>query len=82
LIGIAVADMINLFNPGQVIIGGGVSQAGELILESLRETVTERSVRAALENTEIMQSALGRRSTALGGVALVLQEVFRSPVIV
>ncbi len=80
LIGVAVADMINLFNPGQVIVGGGVSQAGELILESLRETVTERSVRAAIENTDIVQSALGRRSTALGGIALVLQEVFRSPV--
>lgn len=79
LIGIAVADMINLLNLGQVIIGGGVSQAGELILESLRETVAERSVRAALENTEIVQAALGGRSTALGGVALVLQETFRSP---
>jgi glucokinase-like ROK family protein len=80
LLGIAVADVINLLNPGRVIIGGGVSQAGELILKSLRETAHERSVRAAITSTDIVQAALGRRSTALGAVALVLEETFSSPV--
>jgi glucokinase-like ROK family protein len=79
LLGIAVADLINLLNPGRVIIGGGVSQAGELILKSLRETAQQRSMRAAIGNTDIVQAALGRRSTALGAVALVLEEAFRSP---
>jgi glucokinase-like ROK family protein len=79
LIGIAVADVINLLNPGRVIIGGGVSQAGELMLESLRETACQRSMRAAIGNTDIVQSTLGRRSTALGAVALVIEETFRSP---
>ena len=78
-IGIAVADVINLLNPGLVIVGGGVSQAGELILESLRETAHERSMRAAIKGTNIVQSTLGRRSSALGAVALVLEETFRSP---
>ncbi len=79
LIGIAVADLINLLNPGLVIIGGGVAQAGELMLESLRETACQRSIRATIGNIEIVQSALGRRSTALGAVALVLEETFRNP---
>jgi predicted NBD/HSP70 family sugar kinase len=78
-IGIAVADLINLLNPGRVIIGGGVSQAGELILESMRHTAAQRSMRAAFASTEIKQAALGRRSTAYGAVALVLREAFRSP---
>jgi predicted NBD/HSP70 family sugar kinase len=71
--------VINLLNPGRVIIGGGVSQAGELMLESLRETACQRSMRAAIGNTDIVQSTLGRRSTALGAVALVIEETFRSP---
>jgi predicted NBD/HSP70 family sugar kinase len=79
LIGIAAADVINLLNPGRLIIGGGVSQAGDLILDSLRETACERSMQAATGNFDIVQSALGRRATALGAVALVLQETFRSP---
>ncbi len=79
LLGIAVADAINLLNPGRVIIGGGVSQAGELILESLRESVAQRAMRAAIGSTDIVQSALGRRSTEMGAVALVLEQAFRSP---
>jgi glucokinase-like ROK family protein len=79
LIGIAVADLINLLNPGRVIIGGGVSQAGELMLEPLRETACQRSMRATIGSIDIVQSALGRNSTALGAVALVLEETFRSP---
>lgn len=78
-IGIAVADLVNLLNPGRVLIGGGVSRAGELILESMRQTAAQRSMRAAINSTVILQAALGRRATALGAVALVLQETFRSP---
>ena len=62
------------------VIGGGVSQAGELLLGSLRETARQRSVRAAGEDVGIVQAALGRRSSALGAVAQVIQETFRNPV--
>lgn len=78
-LGIAVADLINLLNPGRVIIGGGVSRAGELVLQSLRETAQQRSMRAAIGGTDIVQATLGRRSTTFGAVALVLEETFRSP---
>jgi glucokinase-like ROK family protein len=80
LIGIGVADLMNLLNPGRVIVGGGVAQAGELLLASLRETACQRTVRAAGENVDIVQAALGHRSSALGAVALVIRETFRNPV--
>jgi glucokinase-like ROK family protein len=81
LIGLAVANVINLLNPGRVIIGGGVSEAGELILASLRDTARQHSMRAAVGATDIVQAILGHRSSALGAVALVLQETFRSPAV-
>jgi glucokinase-like ROK family protein len=81
LIGLAVANVINLLNPGRVIIGGGVSEAGELILASLRDTACQRSMRAAVGATDIVQAILGHRSSALGAVALVLNETFRSPAV-
>lgn len=81
LIGLAVANVINLLNPGRVIIGGGVSEAGELILASLRDTACQRSMRAAVGATDIVQAILGHRSSALGAVALVLSETFRSPAV-
>jgi glucokinase-like ROK family protein len=81
LIGLAVANVINLLNPGRIIIGGGVSEAGELFLASLRDTASQRSMRAAVGATDIVQATLGHRSSALGAVALVLQETFRSPAV-
>jgi glucokinase-like ROK family protein len=81
LIGLAVANVVNLLNPGRVIIGGGVSEAGELILASLRGTACQRSMRAAAGATDIVQALLGHRSSALGAVALVLNETFRSPAV-
>jgi hypothetical protein len=36
-------------------------------------------MRAAIGSIDIVQSALGRRSSAMGAVALVLEETFRSP---
>jgi glucokinase-like ROK family protein len=80
LIGIGVADLMNLLNPGRVIVGGGVAQAGELLLASLRETAYQRTVRAAGENVDIVQASLGHRSSGLGAVALVIRETFRNPV--
>ena len=76
LVGIAMAEAINLLNPGRVIIGGGVSQAGELMLESLRDTACRHSVRATIGSTDTVPSTLGRRSTAPCAVALVLKATF------
>ncbi len=43
-LGIAVASLVNFFNPSMVVIGGGVSQLGDLLLEPIRKTVMERSL--------------------------------------
>ncbi|MEW6233693.1 MAG: ROK family transcriptional regulator [Chloroflexota bacterium] len=79
LIGVAIADLINLLNPGMVVIGGGVAAAGELLLGPIRQTVQSRALRASVNSTQIVQAQLGREVTAIGAATLVLQEAFRSP---
>jgi glucokinase len=37
-LGVGIANLINTFDPREVVIGGGVSAAGELVLEPARET--------------------------------------------
>jgi glucokinase-like ROK family protein len=81
-IGIALANLINLFNPGMIILGGGVAAVGELILNPIRETVRLRSLVASYEDTSIVTGRLGREAVALGAATLVLQEVFKGPEIV
>ena len=67
-IGIAIAGLVNLFNPGLVIIGGGVAQTGDILLEPMRQAVQRRSLPAATRVVRITTSMLGRRSSSMGAV--------------
>lgn len=67
-LGIAVASLVNLFNPGMIVIGGGVSQLGDLLLEPIRKTVMERSLHTAAKVVRITSAVLGRRASSMGAV--------------
>ncbi len=67
-IGIAIAGMVNLFNPALVIIGGGVAQTGDILLEPMRQAVQRRSLPAAARVVRITTAMLGRRSSSIGAV--------------
>lgn len=76
-IGSALASLINLLNPGLVLLGGGVMGAGDLLLGPIRQAVSERTMRASLQATRIEMAALGRRSTTLGAVSIALTKTFQ-----
>lgn len=65
-IGIAIAGLINLFNPSIVIIGGGVAQVGDIITVPIRQAVRERAMRASEQSVRIVTGMLGRRSLLIG----------------
>jgi glucokinase-like ROK family protein len=67
-IGIAIAGLINLFNPSTVIIGGGVAQVGDLLTAPIRQAVRERSLRASEHGVKITTAMLGRRSSLIGAL--------------
>lgn len=67
-IGIAIAGLINLFNPGTVIIGGGVSQAGDILTAPIRDAVRDRALRASEQNVRITTGMLGHRSLLIGAI--------------
>jgi glucokinase len=67
-IGIAIAGLINLFNPSTVIIGGGVAQVGDLLTGPIRQAVRERSLRASEHGVRITTAMLGRRSSLIGAL--------------
>lgn len=74
-LGIALAGLINVLNPGIVVIGGGVSQSGDLLLEPIRETVRKRALKAAVQSVRITTAVLGRRSVSMGAVVQALTVV-------
>lgn len=73
-LGVAVAGMLNLMNPALVIIGGGLSRVGELLLEPLRNAARSRTLLGSISACEIVASQLGAHDIAVGAATLVLQE--------
>lgn len=67
-IGIAIAGLINLFNPSIVIIGGGVAQVGDVLTNPIRQAVRERTMRASEQSVRITTGMLGRRSLLIGAI--------------
>ncbi len=74
-LGIAVASLIHTLDPDIVIIGGGVSNAGELILKPVRESVAEHAMTDFKDRTRIVQSQLGDDSGLYGAIAFALDKL-------
>lgn len=71
--GWAISLVINMFNPQMVVIGGGVSEAGELFLEPVRQSAERHVMKAGHEKTRIVQASLGKDAGMLGAGALALR---------
>lgn len=73
-LGMAVVSLIHIFDPEVVIIGGGVSNAGELLLQPVRAVITQRAMPDFKNRARVVRSALGDDSVILGAVALALDK--------
>jgi len=72
MVGLAVASLLHVFNPQIVVIGGGVSNAGELLFAPLRKAVAAHVLDPAYcEKVPIVQAALGDNVALIGAAALV-----------
>ena len=69
-LGIGLAGFVNTFNPEVIAVGGGASQAGELILKPARKEVQLRASSPSRDLVEIKEATLGPESGVLGAAAL------------
>ena len=68
--------MINIFNPELVVIGAGVSQAGDLLLDPVKRTVKARALQQSFSMVDIKLSRVGVVGGAIGAAILVLKNIF------
>jgi glucokinase len=76
-IGTGVASVINLLNIERVVLGGGVMDAGALILEPIIQEVKRRAFQPCFEATEIVAAQLGLDAAPIG-VALLARDAEQS----
>lgn len=75
-IGVAIANIISLFDPGTVVLNGGLIGAGEFLTTSLRQSVHRHRLRGAPHACNIEISTLGNLAGAMGAAMLPLRRYF------
>lgn len=65
-LGIGLGNIVNIFNPQMIIIGGGVSGMGEMLLKPARKAMKEHAFRLPVRNVRIIRAKLGVDAGLLG----------------
>lgn len=73
-LGIAVANTITNFDPEKVVVGGGVVNGGDIVIDTIKNVVEERCMAAFVENCTIEKAVLGGKAGVLGAAALAITE--------
>lgn len=72
-LGIGIANVVSILHPDLVVLAGSVAQIGDLLFDTVRQTVKKRVGMFPADNVRIELSQLGNKAGLLGGIALAQQ---------
>jgi predicted NBD/HSP70 family sugar kinase len=75
-VGDVLAGLVNFYNPEMIVIGGGVSNLGDLLLSSIRQSVLRRSLPLATRDLLIVFSEIGTDAGVIGAINLAMDNIF------
>ena len=65
-LGMAVSNIIHILNPEVVVLSGGVTAAGDMLLNPIRQTVEERTIETCRRGVKVCFAALGESAGVIG----------------
>ncbi len=74
-IGLGLVNVIHILEPERILIGGGVSKAGDLLFDPIRRTVQEHVLSEIYQDVDILPAALAEDVGLLGAAALALESL-------
>jgi glucokinase len=77
-LGVGLSNLINIFNPEIIVIGGGLSNIGEILLEPAYEEASRRAYKQSYQAVRFASAELGRNSGVLGAAAFALEKIKES----
>jgi glucokinase-like ROK family protein len=75
-VGDVLAGLVNFYNPGMIVLGGGVSNLGDLLLSSIRQSVLGRSLPLATRDLLVVFSEIGQDAGVIGAINLAMDNLF------
>ena len=76
-LGLAIANLANSLNPSKIVIGGGVSKAGDSLLSPLKEQFEKYALPRVKEGTDFAVATLGNDAGVIGGAWLVKSKIMQ-----
>ena len=73
-LGVGLKNVVNIFNPEMIIIGGSVARLGDRLLDPARQVVKETAFRLAARTVRIMPARLGDEAGVLGAAVFALEQ--------
>ena len=73
-LGIGLANLVNIFNPELIVIGGGLSKMGDMLLKPARKVLKERAFRLPADTVRVVRARLGGNAGIVGAAAYVFAQ--------
>ena len=73
-LGIGLANLVNIFNPEMIIIGGGIAKMGDPLLNPARQAVRERAFQLSAQAVQVVPAQLGDDAGELGAAVFAFQQ--------
>lgn len=72
-----VANLVNAFNPEKVILGGGIISGAPVFVEAIREGISKRALKVAVDGLEVVRAELKGDAGVIGACAFAKDELKR-----
>jgi glucokinase-like ROK family protein len=80
-LGVGIADLVNIFNPDLIVLGGAFIQGKEILQSIIEKTIFSNALQPSTDNLRIEFSKRSAEACVLGAVAVVLDDILREMVI-
>ena len=74
-LGVGIVNLLHIFNPSRIILGGSVTKSFDLFREPMWATIRERAWAPYLEDFDIAPAELGDDVGLIGAMALILEKL-------
>lgn len=74
-LGIGMANLVNLFNPQLIVIGGGLTNIGKTLFEPVRRGIDRHAFSIPAQAVRVVRAELGENAGVLGAVAVALAQM-------
>jgi predicted NBD/HSP70 family sugar kinase len=80
-LGVGIADLVHIFNPELILIGGAFIQAKEILQPIIEKTIFSSVLQPCADGLRVVFSERGADDCVLGAIAIVLDDILHEMVI-